>query len=130
MKPEWMTAPMSKSLAGLKTEAQKLFNAFIVRRDKDCECIYCGYKSFGKGLYSAEAAHFIPVSTGEAIRYHEMNAHKAHQGCNRKDNREAYRANLIIKIGLDNVLMLESMQHSLAKFSKSEVEEIITRYKS
>lgn len=125
-----MIALKSTSFSALKTEAQKVFNAWILRRDKDAVCIYCNHKSFGKGLYNAEAAHFLPVSTAESLRYNPLNAHKAHQGCNQEDNREAYRENLIVRVGLDNVLMLESQHHSLAKFSRFEIEEVISVYRN
>lgn len=120
---------LTLSFSALKTEAQKVFNAWILLRDKDEPCIYCGFRSFGKGPFKKEAAHFIAVSVGEVVRYHVNNCHAAHRGCNQENDTDLYRANLVKKIGEDAVRELEALQHSLAKFTRDEVEEIIAKYK-
>lgn len=117
------------SFSALKTEAQKVFNAWILLRDKEEPCIYCGFKSWGKGPFKAEAAHFIAVSVGESVRYNENNCHKAHRGCNQENDSDLYRSNLVKKIGEDAVQQLEAQAHSLAKFSRFEIEEVYAKYK-
>lgn len=121
----------SKTLSVLKNELQVLFNKFIRTRDKDKPCIYCGkpVNPKGKDGQAPSAAHFFPVSTSEAIRFDERNAALAHLECNCLDDRVAYKANLIARIGIEDFDVLEGLQHSLAKFSRFEIEEKINGYK-
>lgn len=119
-----------KQLSTLKKELQVVFNRYIRKRDKDLPCIYCGVNRWDKdGSYAPSAAHFFPVSTSEAIRYDERNAHTAHIVCNCNDDRIAYKANLISRIGLEDFDVLEGLQHSLVKFSRVEIKELIAKYK-
>lgn len=130
MVPIGKTMTRVLSFSALKTEAQKIFNAWILKRDKDEPCIYCGFKSWGKGPFKAEAAHYLAVSVAESLRYMPDNCHKAHQGCNQENDSYMYRANLVNRIGEDNVLWLEERRHDLAKFSRFEIEEVIEKYKA
>lgn len=120
---------LTLSFSALKTEAQKVFNAWILLRDKEEPCIYCGFKSWGKGPFKAEAAHFIAVSVAESLRYHSDNCHKAHRGCNQENDSALYRANLVKRIGEAPVKYLEDHRHDLAKFTRDQIEEVYAKYK-
>ncbi len=125
-----MIASSYKSLSKLKGEAQKAFNSYIRKRDEKQPCIYCGkpMNRFDK-LNPIEAAHFHPVSTSEALRFNEDNCFGAHKFCNQVNDRELITANVTKRIGPGHVIALQEHSHSLAKFTRSEIEEIITKYK-
>lgn len=117
-----------KSLPTLLGEAQIVFNAFIRKRDQIKNCIYCSQPMNSKDkLNPIEAAHFYPVSTCQALRFDEENVFGAHKFCNQDNNRDAITFN--IKARLGDIERLYAKAHSLAKFSRFEVIEIIEKYK-
>lgn len=118
-----------KSLSVLLKELQELFNAHIRHRDKGLGCIYCGEQCRGNSLHWPTAAHYLPVSTAGGLRFDTDNVHLGGASCNDKDDRVAYRANLVAKIGLERVELLEARQHTLYKMTKFEVMEKIALFK-
>lgn len=125
-----MNTVKTESLSVLKTKAQKCFNAFIRDRDKDKKCIYCGttMNKFDKAN-PIEAAHFHPVSTSEALRFDENNCFGAHRFCNQDDNRDAIIFNVGKRLTIPHIADLAIKAHSLAKFTRDEILEIIEKYK-
>jgi hypothetical protein len=122
---------MKDSLPKLTEKAQKVFNAWVRRRDSYGDytiCISCG-KSF---LYfQMDAGHYVPVRGGSFLRLHEWNVNAECKGCNGFDDFHlvGYRKNLIEKIGLENVEWLEANRRTVKKWSRSELLEIIEKYK-
>lgn len=117
-----------KSLPTLLGIAQKIFNIFIRKRDQDNPCIYCSQPMNPKDkLNPIEAAHFYPVSTCQALRFDEENVFGAHKFCNQDNNRDAITFNVKARLGDIESLYVKS--HSLVKFSRFEVLEIIEKYK-
>lgn len=119
-----------KTLSKLKSDAQKVFNSYIRKRDEKAPCIYCNLpmNRFDK-QNPIEAAHFHPVSRSEALRYNENNCFGAHKFCNREDDRDLIEVNVAKRIGMIGIANLEFRTHSLAKFSRFEIEDIIKKYK-
>jgi len=110
----------------LKDKAQKLFNEFIRKRDKNEHCISCGHS----GDRQFHAGHYRPTGRNEALRFNEDNCHKQCSICNNhlSGNLNAYRVGLIHKIGLEKVEELEA-NNNIKSFTIEELKEIIEKYK-
>lgn len=103
------------------------FNKFIRLRDKDLPCISCGHE----GGRQFHAGHFKPAGANPHIRFNELNVHKQCSICNNhlSGNLVPYRANLINKIGLEEVEKLESNKES-KKYSAEDYKNIAQTYKN
>ena len=118
-----------KTLAKLKQEAQKVFNAYIRKRDEGKPCISCGQ------LKPLQAGHYYPVSTHDGLRYEEDNVHGecAYCNCFNEGHLIGYTHKLYNKIGqerFDRINRLASEYKKKGyKFSRSELEELIKEYK-
>ena len=114
------------TLPKLLEKAQKVFNAWIRERDKDLPCISCG-----KWHDQWDAGHYVPVKGGSYLRFNEFNVWKEGKFCNGFDQFHliGYRKNLINRIGLEKVEWLESNRHIVKKWSKTELNNIIEKYK-
>jgi len=121
-----------ESIPKLTAKAQKVFNAYIRRRDKDndftMKCISCG-KFNSVRLF--DAGHYVPVKGGSFLRFHEWNVNAECKFCNAFDEFHliGYRKNLIEKIGEDAVKWLEDNRRTVKKWTRSELLEIIEKYK-
>lgn len=116
----------------LKVKAQKIFNAYIRRRDSRdgfFTCISCGKN---KPVEQMHAGHYIPQKKSSLLRYNESNVNGECNYCNLFDEFHLinYRKNLIDKIGEDMVKYLEENQNAIKKWSRAEIEEIILTYKN
>ena len=119
------------TLPKLTAKAQHIFNRYIRTRDNQegfFTCISCGQV---KGHEVMDAGHYVPVKNGSALRFNEYNVNGECKGCNGFDQFHliGYRKNLIDKIGLDMVEWLEANARVTKKWSRSELEEIIEKYK-
>jgi hypothetical protein len=115
----------------LTAKAQKVFNAYIRKRDSEdgyFTCISCGQV---KGVESMDAGHYVPVKGSSALRFDEYNVHGECKGCNGFDQFHliGYRRNLIDKVGERKVMELEMQHRLIKKWSRTELNEIIERYK-
>jgi hypothetical protein len=125
---------MKDSLPKLTEKAQKVFNAWVRRRDTIddtyCICISCG-RGFSIFKNQIDGGHYVPVNGGSFLRFHEWNVNAECKGCNGFDKFHLipYRKNLIEKIGLENVEWLEANRRTVKKWSRSELLEIIEKYK-
>lgn len=122
------------------------FNKYIRLRDEDLPCISCGYvwndasrlrdqslRNKGQMIVDnrqAHAGHFKPAGANPQIRFNELNVHKQCSICNNhlSGNLVPYRANLIKKIGLEEVEKLESNKES-KKYSADDYKNIAQKYK-
>ena len=114
-------------VSDLKKKAQKIFNKWIRTRDEDLPCISCQ-----KWANKFDAGHFIAQGSSGALRYNEDNVHKqCSNRCNRfgHGNLIEYRIALIEKIGVERVEWLENHRHDVKKWTRTELEEIIKKYK-
>ena len=115
-----------KSRADWLKEAQAIFNQFIRLRDKDEPCISC--QRHHAGQY--HCGHFLTVGAHPELRFSELNCSKQCAPCNNhlSGNIVKYRMNLINKIGLDQVELLES-SNIPAKYTIDDAKAIKALYK-
>ena len=107
-------------------KAQTVFNAYIRKRDEKELCISCGRHH--QGQY--HAGHYRSVGSSPENRYNELNVHKQCSACNNhlSGNLIPYRVNLIDKIGLDAVELIENSSKA-KKYTVDELKEIEQEYK-
>lgn len=105
--------------------AQAEFNRFVRARDRLLPCVSCGsYDPPGIGLNGGawDCGHFRSVGAAPELRFEEVNAARQCKVCNGGGNRKRgyvvplerqmtvranYRAELVLRIGLDKLLWLE-----------------------
>ena len=120
-------------------EVQVEFNKFIRARDKDLPCISCGKfdheinDRFKGGKW--DAGHFKTRGGFPELRFTEDNCHKQCKSCNNPGPRKAekvrvdYRVNLIKKIGLERVEVLEG-PNDMPKWTIEELKELKAYYRA
>lgn len=115
-----------KSRSDWLKDAQKVFNEFIRERDRAEFCISC--QRHHAGQY--HAGHYLSTGARPNLRFDEQNVHKQCQPCNThlSGNLINYRINLIKKIGLDEVLRLET-DFEPKKYTIDDLKEIIQNYR-
>jgi hypothetical protein len=115
----------------LTAKAQKVFNAYIRQRDSQdgyFTCISCGQT---KDVIVMDAGHYVPVKGSSALRFDEYNVNGECKGCNGFDQFHliGYRRNLIDKVGERKVMELEQQHRLIKKWTRTELNEVIERYK-
>lgn len=114
---------MPARLKKAKKDLEKISHDFIRRRDSinDYEikghCIDCGKLSEGSMF---QTGHFIPSgSCGALLRYHPLNMHGQHGGCNCGYNQEKvkidYTMVMIQRYGIDEVTKLRQLKNKSIK---------------
>ena len=126
-----MAVKKSVPLPKLLKKTQEVFNRYIRQRDSDgvtFTCISCGQVRF---VDQMDAGHYVPQKGGSSVRFDEWNVNGECKKCNGFDSFHliGYRKNLIEKIGLKAVEELEGKRNDVKKWTRSELEEIINRYK-
>ena len=119
------------TLPKLTEKAQRIFNAYIRRRDSEnglFTCISCGQV---KPIEVMDAGHYVPQKNSSALRFSEYNVNGECKSCNGFDQFHliGYRRNLINKIGIELVEWLETHNREVKKWSRSELLQIIEDYK-
>jgi hypothetical protein len=111
----------------LTAKAQKVFNAYIRQRDEGLPCISCG------SYNGNQAGHYFSVKGFSALRFNEWNIHLQCAGCNmyKHGNQAMYRIGLVERIGEKAVKELEqeAVHNRIKKWQRTELNEIIERYK-
>ena len=99
--------------------AQTDFNRFIRLRDSDLPCISCGRMHEGQW----HASHYRPTGQNSALRFNEINCHRACQPCNthKSGNLIPYRLELVNRIGLE---LVEWLEKDHPKVTPWEIEEL------
>ena len=112
-------------LPKLLEKAQKVFNKWIRERDRELPCISCGQ------FNTLQAGHYVPQFGGSYLRFNELNVNGECARCNAFDQFHliGYKKRLIVRIGDDKVRWLEENRHTVKKWTRSELEEIINKYK-
>jgi len=115
-----------KTKAEWLKEAQAIFNQYIRLRDKNEPCISC--QRHHAGQY--HSGHYRSVGAHPELRFSELNCSKQCAPCNNhlSGNIVKYRMNLINKIGLDQVELLES-SNIPAKYTIDDAKAIKALYK-
>lgn len=129
----------NKTVAKLKITAQKWFNLFIRLRDTDengfGRCISSG-KPLKIPSENAQAGHFYSAGHYPILRFNEDNVHLQGKSDNyfKSGNLNEYRKNLIAKIGIDRVEVLDGVadfsKRQNFKWDRFELIEIIEKYKT
>ena len=116
--------PKSVTLPKLTEKAQKVFNAYIRKRDSELPCISCGQ------FRTLQAGHYVPVRGGSYLRFNEWNVNGECEYCNGFDDFHliGYRKRLINKIGIDAVKWLEDNRRNVNKWTRDELHNIIKKY--
>lgn len=114
----------------LTAKAQKVFNAYIRKRDSEdgyFTCISCGQT---KTTDLMDAGHYVPVKGSSALRFDEYNVNGECKACNGFDQFHliGYRRNLIDKVGERKVMELEYQHRLIKKWTRTELNEIIEKY--
>jgi hypothetical protein len=114
-----------KTKSELLKEAQAAFNAWIRYRDRDAPCISCGRAH--KGQY--HAGHYKTTAAHPELRFNDDNVHKQCSACNNhlSGNILNYRENLVKKIGIERVEILEG-PHEPLKLTHDEIRQIKKKY--
>lgn len=120
-------------------EAQEAFNKFIRLRDRDKPCVSCRDTSPTQACGGQwDAGHYLSVGSHPELRFNEDNCHKQCKACNggagkyqRKKRAvdDAYRAELIKRIGLGRVEALENRKYEPGKWPADELRSIRDRYR-
>ena len=116
-----------KTMADLKREAQTALNRWIVHvRDKDRPCISCG--RFHQGAW--HAGHYLSRGSAPQHALNPMNVWKQCAPCNTylHGNQAAYRAQLVLEIGLAAVEALEQ-DCSVRKWTREELTALRDEYR-
>lgn len=105
-------------------EAQVVFNRYIRERDKDLPCVSCV-----QHRNSYDAGHYRSVGAAPQLRFNEDNVHKQCVHCNQHKSGNAidYRINLVKRIGLERVELLESCNDPV-KYTIEDAKEIKKLY--
>jgi 5-methylcytosine-specific restriction endonuclease McrA len=122
---------MLPTIPKLTAKAQKVFNAYIRKRDSQdgyFTCISCGRTLTTDQM---DAGHFAPVKGGSALRFDEYNVNGECKKCNGFDEFHliGYRRGIIEKYGEGVLLHLEQNARLIKKWSRTELNELIDRYK-
>ena len=114
------------STANLKLKAQKLFNAWIRKRDEGQPCIACGKFTV------LQAGHFKSAGTYNHLRFEPDNVHGQCLRCNYylQQSDTKYRENLIEKIGQERVEKLDFLAKIPGphKTDRFRLIEVILKY--
>lgn len=110
----------------LLKDAQTAFNRMTRARDLGKPCCACGLPVDGGG----HASHYLSVGSHPNLRFDESNCHVCCVRCNvfLHGNLIPYRVNLIERVGLDEVLRLES-SNGTRKYTREEIEAMTVDFR-
>jgi hypothetical protein len=116
----------AETMPQLKKRLEKVFNRWIVLRDKDQPCISCGRLN----VAAWHAGHYRSVGSAQHLRFHEDNVHKQCDHCNvfLHGNLINYKNNLTVRIGIAKLESLEQNNTSI-HLTRSDIESMIVDYR-
>lgn len=129
-----MKVKPEKSLQKLKQDLDKVFNAWIRKRDTLPDgsfiCISCDKRKLNNGE-NMHAGHFHSAGHNEAIRWNKFNVNGQCDRCNYflHGNFEGYQKGMLKKYGTKVLNDLEIQRHNKSKMFKFEVQHLIEFYK-
>ena len=121
-----------KSLQTLIKELDEVFSIWVRKKYADSNgylnCFITGVRLHWK---QADAAHYIRREK-MATRWHEWNVHPSSIDSNRFDpeHERMYGEKMIEVFGIEQVTELHNLSHSLAKWTRPELEEKIEYFRS
>ncbi len=108
-KKEWRKKKQEiKTRSEWQKHLERVFNRYIVLRDKDLPCVSCGRTH----VEEWHAGHFIAVGNCLPLRFLEINVHKQCSRCNThlRGNLLPYQDELINRIGEHDVNWLRNFE--------------------
>lgn len=107
--------------------AQAMFNKFIRLRDQGQMCISCNKKALKEN-----AGHYFSAGGHSNVRFDEDNVHLQCEYCNTylSGNLLNYQVGIERRIGGERLIKLHEKAHETKKWSKEELEGIVTKYKA
>ena len=126
--------PMKKTtLPKLKAKALDLFNKVVKLRrcvDGVVICYTCG-KPMKYGTSDCQAGHYLSRGAYPSLTFNSDNCRPQCYRCNchLHGNTVEFRERLIEELGVNYVVRLEASRHTPVKYSRSDYEEMIERYK-
>lgn len=120
----------AKPRGKLIAEAQTAFNLFIRTRDAGLPCICCGQPfEPEKPGGSADAGHYLSRGSAPHLRFDENNCFAQRKNCNRPGGttRQAFRAGVVARIGLEAVEALEA-DTTVRKWTADDLRAIKATY--
>ena len=121
-----------KTKPQLLVEAQIEFNKYIRARDAGKPCICCGKTPQSEALTGGEwdAGHYRSRGACPELAFDERNCHAQLKRCNRRAwDVAGYRANLIDRIGLSEVVSLEG-PHPPRKDTRDDLRTVRDTYRA
>lgn len=114
------------SLSQLKKKVQKAVNAYVRLRDKNEPCISCG-----RFVDEKDAGHYCAQGSSGVLRYHLDNLWGQCLSCNRFKHGALleYRIGLVKRIGLERVEYLENHRKDVKKWTRDELETVLSNVK-
>lgn len=117
-----------QKLSDIEAIAKTVFQKWVRKRDEHLPCISCGKESA-----KWDGGHFKKAEIYSGVIFNEMNVNKQCSHCNQwlNGNEGAYRIGLVERYGSLAVEGLEELANETRqyKFTKSELEEIISKYR-
>lgn len=124
-KKEWKQK--NESISSLMKKAQKVFNAYIRKRDHGRECASCDT------ILTTEydAGHYFSSGGFKSVTYNEANCWGQCRKCNHflSGNLIEYQIKIQQRIGADHLLELYTEAHKEKKYTRDELNEIVEKYK-
>mgnify|MGYP001328630967 FL=1 len=111
------------TMAQLKKIVQRKVNEYVRLRDKKLPCISCGRRGV-----AIDAGHYVAQGSSGLLRYELDNLNGQCQKCNRflHGNLIEYRIGLVKRIGILQVEWLEKHRHDIKKWTREELNEILS----
>ena len=119
-------------LSSLEKKLDKVFSIFIRRRHADeggtVSCVTCHRLMFWKECH---AGHFIKRQH-RATRWRPTNVHPQCAGCNtyRGGQQDEYAKFIVQTYGLAEFNDLMEAKHRVCKFTRADLEEMISKYQA
>lgn len=123
---------IKQSLPALKKKFWKIFSESRRRESTDengmVKCISCPTVKHWKEM---NAGHYLPKSLGLSVYFVEKNVHPQCVECNltEQGNQHKYGIALVEKYGEGIIEELQVAKNTMVKFSRSDYEEMIEKYK-
>ncbi|MBP0948927.1 recombination protein NinG [Pseudomonas sp. 20GA0080] len=116
-----------KSRADHMRDTQTAFNAWIRERDIGLPCVSCGRHHNGQW----HAGHYRSVGGHPALRFEPLNVWRQCAPCNTHKSGDLvnYRAELVVRIGVDKVDWLEG-PHEPQKYTIEELKALTAKYRA
>ncbi|MCK5612894.1 recombination protein NinG [Candidatus Pacearchaeota archaeon] len=129
-----MAKKKKKSISKLKADIWKVYALYIKKKYSIgggwCKCFTCP-ATLKIGTSNCQCGHYYSKKGYPALYFNENNTRPQcyHCNINLSGNTQIFREALIFEIGEDGIAELDKHRHDTIKWSRSELEEMIIKYK-